>query len=77
MMKAALFPNLGPPPSPHTMLLHGGHHGQTDPTLYWGEGEMLKLSKKAKCTNTFGQDCGFCSLTRRAYYIIELLYNTI
>ena len=39
MMKAALFPKLGPSPSsPHTMLLQGGHFERTEPTMYWGEG---------------------------------------
>ena len=41
MMKAAPFPKLGPPPSPHTMLVQGGHFERTDPTLYgegWGGG---------------------------------------
>ena len=61
MIKAALFPTLGPPP--YTMLLQGGHFECTDPTLYGGEGGggggggMMKLSKKAKCTITFDQDC--------------------
>ena len=64
MMKAALFPKLGPPP--HTMLLQGGQFEHTDPTLYGGEGGgMVKLPKKAKCTMTFDQDCtstSFCLL---------------
>ena len=38
MIKAALFPKLGPPPSPHTMLLQEGHFERTDPTLYGGGG---------------------------------------
>ena len=47
-----------PPPPPHTMLLQGGHFERTDPTLYGGRGEgTVKLSKKAKCTITFDQDC--------------------
>ena len=37
MIKSALFLELGPPPSPHTMLLQGGHFERTHPTLY-GEG---------------------------------------
>ena len=59
MIEAALFPKLGPPPSPHTMLLQGGQFEHTDPTLYGGgRGEgMVKLSKKAKCTITYDQDC--------------------
>ena len=50
--KWLFFPNLAlpPPPSPHTMLLEGGHFEHTDPTL-------VKLSKMAKCTMTFHQDC--------------------
>ena len=45
-------------PSPHTMLLQGGHFERTDPTLYGGRREgTVKLSKKAKCTITFDQDC--------------------
>ena len=52
------------PPPPHTMLLQGGHFEHTDPTLIGvgggggGSGRgMVKLSKKAKCTMTFDQDC--------------------
>ena len=62
--KRLFFPNLALPPPSHTMLLQGGHFEHTDPTLYGGGGGgggrgegMVKLSKKAKCTITFDQDC--------------------
>ena len=44
MIKAALFPKVGLPPPPHTMLLQGGHFERTDPTLYGGQrnGEIVK-----------------------------------
>ena len=68
MMKAALFPKLGPPPSSHTMLLQGGQFEFTEPTLYGeggrGWGGMVKLSKKAKCTMTFDQDCNIIWVSR-------------
>ena len=48
------------------MLLQGGHFERTDPRLYGGGGGgggrgegTVKLSKKAKCTITFDQDCSF------------------
>ena len=33
IIKAALFPKLGPPPSPHTMLLQGGQKRSSVPLL--------------------------------------------
>ena len=76
MIKAALFPKFGP--HPHTMLLQGGHFERTEPTLYGGRGEgTVKLSKKAKSTITFDQDCIYSeiwlqmSITSRGFYVFE------
>ena len=65
MMKAALFPNLGPLPSPPIQCCFTGDTlGKLIQLCMGGEGEgvgeMGKLSKKATCAITFGQDCRCC-----------------
>ena len=55
MIKAVLFPKLGPPP--HTMLLQGGHFERTDPTLYGGAGgeggRIVEIVKKGQVYHDF------------------------
>ena len=76
MIKAAPFPKLGPPPSPHTILLQGGHFECTDPTLYGGRGEgTVEFSKKAKCTITFDQNCSFLGMLDHIPIILILHFN--
>ena len=58
MIKVALFPKLGPPPPPHTMLIQGAHFELTDPTLYGGEGGRNgEIVNKGQVYMTFDQNC--------------------
>ena len=63
MIKAALFPKLGPPPPPPPPIqccFKGDTLSVLTQHCTGGRGEgTVKLSKKAKCTITFDQDCSF------------------
>ena len=69
--KSGSFSQTWPSPLPPiTMLLQGRDFERTDPTLYGGRGEgTVKLSKKAKCTITFDQDCTYTTASCESLHI--------